>query len=144
MVIWPLPPAVFTYRRQHPDVVDGAVSCINLVFHHTLLVAHRLLGPIHPQQPMKKVSQVLIDIFIPILLTSHGSTGLKTHQMTRYHHHGPFPSFEGCEACRTQPGCYRRQGRPHQGETRKVRCSRAPAMFALTHLSRHITQNPNP
>jgi hypothetical protein len=99
--IWPLPPAVFTYRRQRPNVVDGAASRINLVFHHTLLVAHRLLGPIHPQQLIKKVSQVLSNIYRPILLTFHGLTGLKTDQTTCYCHHTPFPSFEGCEVCRT-------------------------------------------
>jgi hypothetical protein len=53
-------PAVFTYRWQHLDVVDGAASPINLVFHHTLLIAHHLLGPIHPQQPIKKVGLVKI------------------------------------------------------------------------------------
>jgi hypothetical protein len=42
-------PTVFTYCQQHPDVVDGAVSHINLIVHHTLLVAHHLPGPIHPQ-----------------------------------------------------------------------------------------------
>jgi hypothetical protein len=66
------------------------------------------------------------------------------HQTTRCRHHRPFPSFEGCEACRTQPECYRRQGRPHQGETREVRRSRTPAMLALTHPSHHVTQNPSP
>jgi hypothetical protein len=66
------------------------------------------------------------------------------HQTTRCCHHCPFPSFEGCEACSTQPGCYRQQGRPHQGETREVRRSRAPAMLSLTHPSCHVTQNPNP
>jgi hypothetical protein len=70
-------PTVFTYRRQRPDVVDGAASHINLVFHHTLLVAHRLLGPIHPQQPITKVCKVKIQVLILILLTSHGLTGPK-------------------------------------------------------------------
>jgi hypothetical protein len=53
-------PAVFTYHRQCPDVVDGAVSHINLVVHHTLLVAHHLPGPIHRQQPITKVCKVKI------------------------------------------------------------------------------------
>jgi hypothetical protein len=53
-------PAMFTYHWQCLDVVDGAVSPINLVFHHTLLIAHHLLGPIHPQQPIKKVRKVTI------------------------------------------------------------------------------------
>jgi hypothetical protein len=53
-------PAVFTYHWQCPDVVDGAVSHINLIVHHTLPVAHHLLGPIHPQQPIKKVCKVKI------------------------------------------------------------------------------------
>jgi hypothetical protein len=53
-------PAVFTYRQQCPDVVDGAASHINLIFHHTLLVSHHLLAPIHPQQPIKKVHKVNI------------------------------------------------------------------------------------
>jgi hypothetical protein len=92
---------MFTYHQQHPDVVDGATSRIYLIFHHTLLVAHHLLGPIHPQQPIRKVSQVLIDVYRPILLTFHGLTGLKTYQTTCYRHHSPFPSFKGCEACRT-------------------------------------------
>jgi hypothetical protein len=68
----------------------------------------------------------------------------QTDQTMRCRHHSPFPSFEGCEACRTQPGCYRRQGRPHQGETCEVRHLCAPAMLSLTHPSRHVTQNPNP
>jgi hypothetical protein len=53
-------PAVFTHRQQHPDVIDGAASHINLVVYHTLLIAHHLLGPIHPQQPIKKVCKVEI------------------------------------------------------------------------------------
>jgi hypothetical protein len=48
----------------------------------------------------------------------------QTDQTMRCRHHSPFPAFKGCEACRTQPGCYRRQGRPHQGETHKVHRSR--------------------
>jgi hypothetical protein len=70
-------PAVFTYRRQRLDVVDGAASRINLIFHHTLLIAHHLLGPIHPQQPMTKVCKVKIQVLILILLTSRGLTGPK-------------------------------------------------------------------
>jgi hypothetical protein len=66
------------------------------------------------------------------------------HQTTCCCHHCPFPSFEGCEACSTQPGCYRQQGRPHQGETREVHRLCTPAMLSLTHPSRHVTQNPNP
>jgi hypothetical protein len=43
------------------SIIDnGAASPINLVFHHALLVAHHLPGPIHPQQPIKKVSKVNI------------------------------------------------------------------------------------
>jgi hypothetical protein len=63
-VIWPLPPAIFTYRRQHLDVVDGAMSPIKLVFHHLLHVATRLLGPIHPQQPIQKVGNIIFHSFI--------------------------------------------------------------------------------
>jgi hypothetical protein len=53
-------PAVFTYCQQHPDVVDGAASPINIVFHHALLVAYHLPGPMHPQQPIKKVCKVKV------------------------------------------------------------------------------------
>jgi hypothetical protein len=68
---------MFTYCWQRLDVVDGAVSPINPVFHHTLLVAHHLLGLIHPQQPIKKVCKVNISLYILILLTSCGLTGPK-------------------------------------------------------------------
>jgi hypothetical protein len=51
-------PAVFTYRWQRPDVVDGAVSPINVIFHHALLIAYHLPGPIDPQQLIKKVCLV--------------------------------------------------------------------------------------
>jgi hypothetical protein len=84
-------PTMFTYRWQRLDVVDGAVSPINLVFHQnigmleilvkktctTLLIAHHLPGPIHPHQPIKKVCKVNILLYILILLTSHGLTGPK-------------------------------------------------------------------
>jgi hypothetical protein len=53
------------------------VSPINLVFHHILHVADRLLGPIHPQQPIQKVGNICFVCFLFLLLTFHGLTGLK-------------------------------------------------------------------
>jgi hypothetical protein len=77
MVIWPLPPAVFTYHQQRPDVDDGAVPSIKLVFHHLLHIAACLLGPIHPQQPIQKVGNVNFMVLSYLLLMFCGSTGLK-------------------------------------------------------------------
>jgi hypothetical protein len=125
-------PAVFTHCWQHPDMVDGAVSPINLIFHHLLHVASHLAAPIHPQQPIPKVGNIFLIVFPFFLLTFCGSTGLKHNKR-----HAPAttalsPSFKGCEVCRTQPGSYRQQGRPHKRETHTVHCSGAPTMLPLT------------
>jgi hypothetical protein len=73
-----------------------------------------------------------------------GSTGLKhnirhTTAITSLSPHLRDVRRAGCNW-----GGYRRQRRPHQGETCKVRRLHTPAMLALTHLSHHVTQHPNP
>jgi hypothetical protein len=77
VAIWPMPPAVFTHCQQHLDMVNGAVSPINLVFHHLLHITDHLPGPIHPQQPIQKVDKVCNIVFLSFLLTFCGLTGFK-------------------------------------------------------------------